>query len=135
MAINSGATIPTAVYLLRIVNPDCDNIFLIKIEVGCQFITERRVTIRINPKRFTVDKYFGIHVNPFEINGNAFTSPFRRSFKGFAVPAYTCREKTTGIPSWVFRLNLPFDTPIMRQVEFTPVLVIEIVCFGFRSIA
>ena len=139
VAVNAGTGVPTAVLLSRVVHTHGNDI-LARFEVRRDVVVERRITVGTYAEIMSVDEYFRIHVNPFEIEGGFGTSGVRYEIECLAVPA----DAGGIIPSVVtgrighFRTALNFRTafnaPVMGQVQRAPVVVVEVRTRGYGGI-
>ena len=118
--VNARATVPAAVLLLRVVDTYCNYVRLAYTDMRSQVVKERRVTIRPNTQRSSVDKHFCIHIHTLEIDSYFAVTIIGRNLEGFTIPTYSRGEISAVVPHRCIGSNRSLNTPIVRQVQQPP---------------
>ena len=133
VAVNAGTGVPTAVLLSRVVHTHGNDI-LARFEVRRDVVVERRITVGTYAEIMSVDEYFRIHVNPFEIEGGFGTSGVRYEIECLAVPADAGGIIPSVVTGRIGLFRTAFNAPVMGQVQRAPVVVVEVRTRGYGGI-
>src|SRR5436853_3809637 len=101
----------------------------------CQFIAKADIAKRPLPQVEAIDPNVAVGHDAIEVNEDATARVVSRQPEMFAIPADSCRQKTTRTSRWILLVERPFDTPVMWHVELPPCAVIEVWFLSPWSIA
>ena len=83
----------------------------------------------------SVDEYFRVHVNPFEIEGGFGMSAIRSKVECLAVPTDAGGVIPSIVTGRIVCFRTAFDAPVMGQVQRAPMVVVEVRMRGCSGIA
>lgn len=136
IAVNAGAGIPARVWLLRVVDLYCNYIWTTTVDqMRRQLVYERAVTVRTLSEIMTVDPHLAIAVNAVELD--KYRLPFRSQGhrEGLAVPTNAARQRAAASARRSFLTELAFDAPVVRQIQTTPLGIVQIRVLSVGNIA
>src|SRR5690349_17388367 len=90
-----------------------------------QFVTETHVPIRTFAKLEPINPDIAVGHDAVEVDEDALLRKFSGESEMFAVPANASWKKTTCASGRIFLIKGTFDAPIMWNIEFAPVGVVE----------
>src|SRR5688500_16308217 len=100
-----------------------------------EFIAETNVAEWPAAEMDAVDPDVAVSHHAVKINEHATTSPAFGNREVFPIPAYSGGSKTTCCSGRVLLIKWSFDSPIVRYIEFPPVVVVKGGPLGTRWVA
>src|SRR5262249_33453393 len=120
MPINTRTAVPAAVWLCRVVDPNCERVRRADFQRFREVQRKACVTIFLRTEFLTVQIKGRITVNPNNPNAPAWASPSGRRLKLFTVPADTARKEALTGAARIVLVRLALDAPIVREIQFSP---------------
>src|SRR6266446_5706428 len=100
-----------------------------------QFIAKADIAIRTLPQVEAINPNVAVGHDAIEVDEDAPARVVSGQREVFAIPADTCRQKTTRASRWILLIEWPLYTPVMRNVQYAPGAVVEIRFLSAWSIA
>src|SRR5215471_8149303 len=137
MAINTRAAVPTRGRLARIVGADSNQIALrvAEVEMPSKFVAKADVSVGSLTKMEAVDPNIAVGHNAVKINKHTALGIFRGQNEMLAVPANASGQVSAGCSSGIRFVERTFNAPVVRNVQDTPLCVIQGDCFCANRIA
>ncbi len=92
-----------------------------EMQIRRHFISKRNVTTRTHSQRMTVDEYFAVLEHTVKFYRNRFVCPIFRQGKCFAVPAFSTRQSALFSRCWIIFTECSLYTPIVGQLQSSPI--------------
>ena len=123
MAVDTTATVPTAVRLVAVVHLHGNDIIFLKIRR--EVIAERTVAVRAGAEPMTIDPHRSVHINAIEID-EELLSVFYICLEMLTVPADTAWQGAATCSRRITYGEVALDSPVVWEIEKTPTAVIDI---------
>src|SRR6185369_7222963 len=98
----------------------------------CQFVFEAAVAVRTFAEIVAVDPDLAVAIDAVKFNEDQFSFGGSGHRKGLAIPAKPTGQRAASCARRSVFIELPFDTPVVRQVELPPLRIVEtrVLCVG-----
>src|SRR5260370_41780100 len=96
-----------------------------------EFVKETDVTVGTLAKMKPVYPYIAVCHYTVEFNKHAFPGEANWEHKVFSIPADASREEAAGTSRGIFVVKWPIDPPIVGNVQFAPLGIVE--CGSFSA--
>ena len=116
ISVDSAARIPTAVWLVAIINLYENDVISIEINQTRKFVLERNISVRTPSYLLSVEVDGRIHVSTVEMNVDAFSGIFLVNLEVLAIPAHSAGKSTSARTRKIFLAEISFDSPIVRKI-------------------
>jgi hypothetical protein len=120
---------------VRVVDFDSEYILTPELQVRREVIEERNVSVRTFAEKLAIDPHLAKLVNPIEFDGELFVFVRIWQAESLSIPTNASGKICAARTGWFFFVERPFDTPIVRQIQSSPVCVGKVRHFSPRKVA
>ena len=135
VAINTTTRIPTAVGLVSIIHSHGNYVVALLVEVRCEVVLERTITIGTSAQVMSIDIHRGIHIHTIEGDGILVIFLLRTDGEVLAIPTDAPRQGSPTRPRRIRRREVALYRPIVRQIEMSPCQVGIVVLLHSHTIS